>query len=81
MTTATEYQLIDRVVLGAQGYVGGILIDRGRVGGILIDPDNGTPEQHLELLKDRYGARLLLARRNGQTIYQSKFYMREACHA
>lgn len=63
MTTATEYQLIDRVVLGA----------RGRVGGILIDPDNGTPEQHLELLKDRYGARLLSARRNGQTIYQSKF--------
>ena len=67
MTTFTEYQLqpLKPMVVGGQ-------MLSPQFGGMLRDDDNGSVEQHLNHLINKYGSSLMRVMRDGCTVYEQQ---------
>lgn len=65
MTTFTEYQLQPLMPI----FLGGRQLSP-QFGGMLRDDENGSVEQHINQLINKYGSRLMRVMRDGRTVYE-----------
>ncbi len=65
MTTFTEYQLQPLMPI----FLGGRQLSP-QFGGMLCDDENGSVEQHINQLINKYGPRLMRVMRDGRLVYE-----------